>query len=46
MNKKQKTDDTKILSTAYLIIEGFNRKELLKLICTLIGYYNDTSEEV
>ena len=43
--KKQKTNDTKILYTAYLITEGFNRKELLKLICILIEYYNNTKRK-
>lgn len=41
-----KVNDDKILTTAYLITEGFNRKELLKLIVLLGMYYFKYDEGV
>lgn len=37
-----KVDEDKVLTTAYLITDSLNRKELMKLILLLIGYlYGD-----
>jgi hypothetical protein len=36
-----KVDDNKVLTTAYLITDSLNRKELMKLILLLIGYLYD-----
>lgn len=34
-----KANDNKVLAVSYLLTEALNRKELLKVICLLIGEY-------
>lgn len=37
-------DDQKVLAVSYMLIQGLNRKELLKVIVLLIGEYFRESE--
>ena len=41
-----KCNNQKVLAMSYMITEGLNRKELLKVIILLIGEYFRESEEV
>ena len=40
-----KCNNQKVLAMSYMITEGLNRKELLKVIILLIGEYFRESEE-
>jgi hypothetical protein len=40
-----KSDNNKIITMSYLLLESLNRKELLKVIVLLIGEYFRESEE-
>lgn len=40
-----KCDNQKVLVVSYMLIQGLNRKELLKVIVLLIGEYFRESEE-
>lgn len=40
-----KCDNQKVLVMSYMLIQGLNRKELLKVIILLIGEYFRGSEE-